>query len=289
MPDLPARFLFVVNTVAGRERIDLSDHLRERFQARGHKVDFFSMSGREVPARLRRSLEGFLPDALVAVGGDGTVNLVAREAIRSGITLGIIPTGSANGMARELGIPLGINAVDTVLTGRMTTCDAVKINEDLLCLHLSDLGLNARLVKYFQEGKLRGMPGYAFATLKALRNRRRLRAMIETRDGFRETDAMMVLIANASKYGTGAVINPAGSPSDGYFEVVIVKKLGVPEVLKMFVTGKRFNPKRIELHHARAVTVETARPVHFQVDGEYIGKLDRIQAQILPGALRVFV
>ena len=97
--------------------------------------------------------------------------------------------------------------------------------------------------------------------------------------------AFMVVIANASKYGTGALINPEGDLGDGFFEIVIVRRITFFSVLKMFLQFKRFNPKKVELFQAKSAVFSTAKKVHFQVDGEYLGRVKKVKAEILRSQL----
>ena len=97
----------------------------------------------------------------------------------------------------------------------------------------------------------------------------------------------MVVLANATKYGTGAIINPEGDLYDGLFEVVIVKKLGV--LFKMLITRRPVRADQIEVFHVTSVMIRTRHRVHFQVDGEYLGKVNRIDGEILPGQLKLIV
>jgi diacylglycerol kinase family enzyme len=104
-----------------------------------------------------------------------------------------------------------------------------------------------------------------------------------------EKDAFMVVIANASKYGTGALINPEGNLHDGFFEIVVVRRIAFGSILKMFLQFKRFNPKKVEVLQAESVTITSIKKEHFQVDGEYIGKLDKVKAQIIKGQLNLIL
>jgi diacylglycerol kinase family enzyme len=100
----------------------------------------------------------------------------------------------------------------------------------------------------------------------------------------------MVVLANASKYGTGAVINPKGDLYDGLFEVVIIRQLGIATLLKVwFFRPQSFDPKKIEVIQAKAVHIETHRKVDFQVDGEYKGKVHHVHAEIMPGVLNIIL
>ena len=104
-----------------------------------------------------------------------------------------------------------------------------------------------------------------------------------------KADAFMVVIANASKYGTGALINPEGNLHDGLFEIVIVRKLNFWSVLKTFLHFKRLNPKKVELLQAKSAVITTTKKIHFQVDGEYLGKVNYVKADILPARLNLLL
>lgn len=99
----------------------------------------------------------------------------------------------------------------------------------------------------------------------------------------------MVVLANASKYGTGAVINPKGNLYDGLFEVVIIKQFGISTLLSMWLRPRALDPKKIEVIQANSVHINTHRKVHFQVDGEYLGKVKSVHADILPGQLNILL
>jgi diacylglycerol kinase (ATP) len=120
-------------------------------------------------------------------------------------------------------------------------------------------------------------------------NKGRMKVTVESRNEELMRTAVMVAIANASKYGTGAIINPDGNLYDGWFEVVIVRKLGIREVLKMFMKFQRFDPKKIEVISAKSVVIETSHRMHFQIDGEYIGRVNSVKAKILPAKLNLLI
>lgn len=116
-----------------------------------------------------------------------------------------------------------------------------------------------------------------------------MQVSIETKNREIKREALMVVIANATKYGTGAVINPGGNLYDGLFEVIVVKKLALSELIKMLFKAKRFNPKKVEVFHTRHVTIETRHKVHFQVDGEYLGKIRKLTANIEAAQLNLLL
>ncbi len=284
------KLLFVINPVSGSTNNSWEDMIRQYFTGKTFTIEYLVLDKIPDTQQIKIKIKEFSPDRVIAVGGDGTVTMVAKIVADSHATLGIIPAGSANGMAKELNIPENINAaLDTVIHGATRCCDAILINEAEVCLHLSDIGLNAQLVKYFDEGKVRGKLGYGKVILKTLWRKQKMQVIITTHKEEIRRNAFMVVLANASKYGTGAVINPLGQLDDGAFEVVVVRRLALSELLKMLFRPQPFNPQKIEIFTATNVDMETMKSVHFQVDGEYKGKINRLKAVILPKYINIIL
>ena len=284
-------FLFAINPVSGgQDKTAWVDGIRDYFADSVHTVHQLTLNGQTDEETLRQQIAQHKPDCVVAVGGDGTIKLVASALLDTNILLGALPAGSANGMARELGIPPDVQgSLAVLLTGERRPMDVISVNDGDICLHLSDIGLNAQVVKHYEQNSLRGKFGYLRSVLNVLRRRRLLRISITVGDECVERAAFMVVLANARMYGTGAVINPDGSPFDGHFEVVIFRRLSFWEILKLFWRYQPFDPKKIEIHQATSVSIETHRRAYFQVDGEYRGRVKTIKAIIRPGALTMLV
>ena len=246
------RLLFVINPISGgKSRMNWEQVIRNYFKDLPHQIEMFILSGNSDDDSLRHWIKRFKPDRVVAVGGDGTVQMAAKELLGSGIPLAILPAGSANGMAKELNIPGNAqNALKLVHDGMVKPADVIRVNGTEICLHLSDIGLNAKLIKYFEQHNWRGKLGYARVLFKALHKKRPMKVKINLNGAEVEREAFMIVLANATKYGTGAVINPTGSLYDGIFEVVIIRKFSIREIFKMFIRFLPFNPKKTEIHSA---------------------------------------
>lgn len=285
------KILFVMNPGSGgKKKVNWESVIRDYFKNLPHAIEFYVLSGKDDTGSLDYWIDKLGITRIIAVGGDGTLTLLAKQLIGKDIIMGILPAGSANGMAKELDIPDDPKeALDIVVNGIIKHCDILKINEDDICLHLSDFGLNARLIKYFDESPLRGMWGYARMVVKALWRKRLVSAHIVADNLDLDLNAYMIVIANASKYGTGAVINPDGNVDDGFFEIVIVRKLSFFPLIKMFFNYKRLNPKKVEVFRTKTASIITRKKTHFQVDGEYKGKIDKVSAKILPEKLKLLV
>ena len=274
----------------GTAKTDWETGIHNFFENSPHTAELLHLDGKTDADTLRQKLTTLKPDRVVAVGGDGTLKLVAEQLLNTGIPLGVLPAGSANGMARELGIPTDIQGSLAVLVdGVLKPTDVIAINDGDSCLHLADIGLNAQLVKHYQQNNLRGKLGYLRGVINVLQKRRLLKVEITVGDECIRRAAFMIVLANARMYGTGAVINPDGNPFDGKFEVVIFRRLSFGEILKLFWRYRPFDPKQIEIHPATSVTIETQRRAYFQIDGEYRGRILKLTATIRPGALTMVV
>ncbi len=285
------RLLFAVNPISGGgAKQDWEGFIRNYFEGSEHTIEIFTQTGDGDRLALRQRMQEFEPDTIAAVGGDGSVKLVADVVKETAVRLAIIPAGSANGLAKELGISTDVQvALKIVVEGEEKGMDAIKINEEELCFHLSDIGLNALLVKYFEQAKVRGMWGYARSLVKMLLNKRKMRVTLEMDGETVKRKAYMVALANAEKYGTGAVINPGGDVHDGCFEVVVVRKIHVVEILKSVTAHRSFNPKRVEVFRTKSLKLTLQQKAPFQVDGEYMGKTASLHARILPGVVKVLL
>jgi diacylglycerol kinase (ATP) len=101
--------------------------------------------------------------------------------------------------------------------------------------------------------------------------------------------AAMVVIANATKYGTGAVINPIGQLDDDVFEVIVIKQISVLEVFKMVFSHQPYDTDKTEIFQTNSLIMHSIKKVHFQIDGEYLGKVRGVNAVLMPDALQIIV
>lgn len=283
MPDqLSHKFLFILNPVSGgKSKVSWESGIRDYFHESPHKFEIYNTNGDNDIESLRYWIQTWQPDKVIAVGGDGTLKLAAEVLLHSDIPLAVFPAGSANGMAREMGMPADLEECFKVLfEGETRRTDIIRINNKHICLHLSDIGMNAQLVKYFEENDVRGKLGYAREVFKVLWRKRLMYVKIQKGSITLLRNAFMVVLANASMYGTGAKINPIGNLHDGYFEVVILRKLSLMELFKMLFLNRPFNPEKTELLQADSLIMEVKNKAYFQVDGEYLGKTTKVEAQI---------
>ncbi|MEH6308040.1 diacylglycerol kinase family protein [Olivibacter sp. CPCC 100613] len=278
----------LLNKGSGNQQSDLEKLIRDFYRDSMHTLHIFTLSRRCSVEEIRQDIASFGPDRLLAAGGDGTVKLAAECLLETTIPLAIIPTGSANGMAKEINLKNNIKvALELAITGIPKPIHVLRVNGEL-SIHLADIGINARIVKKFQTLNERGMIGYAKAAWQALKRHKKMHVTINTPGKSRSRKAEMVVIANGTSYGTGVKINKTGSLFDGQFELVIVKWFSILELLKMCFSFKtRFNPFKTEIIATDHVQLTTRESTFLQVDGEYIGKVKQVEAELIQEAIRL--
>ena len=291
-------YLFIINPISGgrdkSEFTDLIGHVCKKCEA---SYTVYETTGKNDKAKIISYIKDQLPAVVVAAGGDGTCNLVAQSLLASDVkaALGIVPLGSANGLATELNIPeTPEEALEIVFFGKQKRLDALLINDEHLCLHLSDLGLNARVIEEFEKNSSdsRGMLGYFKQLIGELVNLEPKTFQVQTPSKKFALEAHMIAIANATKYGTGAVLNPIGRLGDGKFEICIVKPF--PAIAIVPITIKFFNgtineSEFFEVFSCKKVTIANPDKATLQVDGEIIGSPPEVTAKVLPNAFQVMV
>ncbi len=283
------KLLFIVNHRSGTGSLDWRLTIEQYYRESVHAAEVYELPEQCDINEIKQKIHASGAQRVIAVGGDGTLKLVASLLAGTGIPMGVIPAGSANGMAKELGIPTDAEAALQVATeGLVTRIDAIRVNGEL-CIHLSDIGFNAFIIKTFESMNRRGMWGYIKAAWHVLWRNRKMQVKIETDNHFVTREAAMIVLANASRYGTGAVINPEGKLNDGFFEIVVLKKIALGEIFKMMVSHRPYDPTKTEVFKTRSVTVQSKHKTHFQVDGEYLGKVHSLEAAIEPHALSIIV
>ena len=230
------------------------------------------------------------PERIIIIGGDGTIRMVAEAIAKEDVILGIIPAGSANGFALDLDLQLTLEKnLEVAFLHQFMEVDIITINGKI-SIHLSDLGLNAELIKNYEQGEIHGKWGYALNTITTLFDSGEpFTAKVKANNETFGYVAIMIVIANAKKYGTGVVINPNGVMNDGKFELVILKNFDLIIFGQIISGNMPSDPDDVEIISTDKATIELDAPVSFQIDGEYCGTETKLDIKILHKQLKVAV
>jgi len=274
--------LLVVNPISGDlDKSHLLDQVKTEIIDINANLIVFYTKGENDVKELSQTIGKINPCRIICAGGDGTIKLVA-EALRSRkIPLGIIPAGSANGLATNLDLPENINdQIKTALGDEVNTIDIIMIDDEV-CLHMSDFGLNAELIRNYQRSTVRGKIGYLLQSIPTLvESEYPFQFVIEANGKILKTEGILVAIANARSYGTGATVNPKGKIDDGKFEILIFKNFDVIEILKTLRNEVELDPEFMETIQTTEARISCTKPVAFQIDGEYLGERQNVNIKI---------
>ena len=231
---------------------------------------------------------------VVAWGGDGTVNEVAAALAFRDATLAIVPSGSGNGLARELRIPFEPErAFATALEGRTCRIDAGELDGRLF-FNVAGIGLDARMARGFADGGLarRGLTRYLRVGARELFSFQAEDHTVVTDGTTRYTRPLLIAIANGRQYGNGAVIAPAARLDDGKLDVVIVAarpRLAVLAQAPRLFTGQIARVAGVTSVSAVDIEVASAHALEYHVDGEPLVGGESLVARSRARALRVAV
>ena len=306
------RFQYIVNPSAGQSKYKrVIGDIRRALS--GQTIDYdiiIPRHGEELASLTRKAAGNY--DAVVAVGGDGTVNQVVNGIISTKLIFGIIPAGTGNGFARECGLPLRCEkACKVLIDGHTKWIDVGKVNASLwkrlerkgsrglrpldrYFVGTAGLGFDALIAGFAGKmlGHFRGMWVYFIAGAFAFYRYRRQLINIEIDSRTINAYPLLVAIANTRRYGGRALIAPDAVPDDGLFDVCIIQNMKGWRLLrhlpKLF-SGKHTKLPEVAIYKGSKIAINAPEPVPVHVDGELIGSYTEIQFTLLPKALRILV
>ncbi len=210
-------------------------------------------------------------DAVIAVGGDGTVNEVARVLVGTDTALGVLPCGSGNGFSRHLGVPMNIKkAIEFINSSEPTPIDYGKINGiPFFCT--CGMGFDATVSKSFAEGSHRGYIGYITNTIRQYFSYKPDIYEIESDTDTIKRHAFVLACGNASQYGNDYYITPHASVKDGLLSMTVLKPfsiLAIPRILVQVISGRLGNNKHVETFSSKSIKIRRSTPGAVHFDGE---------------------
>jgi YegS/Rv2252/BmrU family lipid kinase len=228
---------------------------------------------------------------VIAWGGDGTVNEIASALVGGPTVLGIVPSGSGNGLARELHLPSkSSNALAAALHGTPRPVDAGELGGRLF-FSVAGVGFDAHVAAAFdrEAGPRRGFSSYVRLTTRELWRYRCAQYRV---DGADAVSALLLTFANSAQFGNGARIAPDAQIDDGLLDLVIFEersRLTTVRHLPKLFTGGVARVRGVTIRRVREAVVESELPMTFHVDGEPVRGGTRLEARVHPGAVKVAV
>jgi YegS/Rv2252/BmrU family lipid kinase len=284
------KVLFIINRSSGKGYAPSLETIilhACRAHATSGVIEFTQAPAHATELAAEAAAAGF--QSVVAVGGDGTVNEVAKGLLHGPLPMGIVPKGSGNGLARHLGIPLKTElALKCMFSGKELAMDTILVN-GMLSLNVSGIGFDGLIANLFGTESRRGLQGYTRLVLNEFRRFPEFEVRIRTENNELKKNAFVVAIANSSQYGNNARIAPAASVCDGQLNISVLKKIPPYRLdfIYQFFSGMIEHSAYCDVIAAQAATIELPAPMYFHIDGEAAGKADRFDIELIPASLRV--
>ncbi len=285
------QILLIVNPISGSfDKANLIEAVETNLAGKNINLRVYETRGEDDEKAINELILKHQPLRLLVAGGDGTIQLVAKVLKDHDLVLGILPAGSANGFASNLDLPVNLEDQIEVATGpTIFSIDTLELNGEM-CLHISDLGINAELIKHYEHSNIRGKFGYFLQSFPALfKSNYPYKFTIEVNNNRFIKKGVLLAIANANKFGTGANINPKGKLNDGKFEVLIFKRISLLQILKTLFRNPKMNSNFVEAISTEEAIITCKKPVAFQIDGEFIGKRKKVKVKVAEKKLKIAV
>lgn len=284
----------LVNPVSGGVKsINIGPRIKAALTAK--KIDFDLLyTKKSIGAMtLCRSIDENIYDTVIAAGGDGTINEVVNGLAGKKIRLGIIPAGTVNVLAKELGIPLHVEkAIDTILKGKEKVIDTVMADQRVFVL-MAGVGFDAYSIFKVDSGIKRyvGALAYLLASLYALIRYPSRLLRISMDNGKKKEEGYFVLVSNTAYYGGKIPVAPDARMDDGYIDVLVFKSRKLH--LLFHYLGASFFRRQSTMtymkhYRVKNLTVASDHNVLVHTDAEIAGSLP-MRFQVLPKSLRVLI
>ena len=264
----------------------------DRFTAGGIDVtvEQFTSPAEVSPDIVKRSGQ---TDLVIVCGGDGTVASAARGLMETGVPMGVLPLGTANDLARTLGIPDDLEAAaDIVIAGKTRRIDVGEVNGHTF-FNVASLGLSADLARNLtRETKKRwGRLAYALTALRVLTAARPFRAEIVNRGGTRRVRTLQIAVGNGRHYGGGQVVHADAEIDDGHLDLYSLDPKAMWKMALMFESFRRGRHgawAEVETARCTEFDIRTRKPRSINADGDIVTQTPA-HFRVLPDAVEVCV
>lgn len=287
------KIVFIVNPRSGVDRQKaIEEGIAQKLDPEkfSYAVWHTERAGHGTELAARAAAEGAF--AVVAVGGDGSVNDVAKGLVGTGTVLAIVPKGSGNGMARTMEIPLLLpEALDVINRGNTQAIDVGYANDELF-LSNAGVGFDALISKQFATSEKRGLAVYSWLVTKNLWTFKEWEWSIKIDGKLLQQKAFMINVANGQQFGYNFKIAPNASYTDGWLDVSIIKPF--PKILGSTLVVRAMNgtidkSPYVDTYRAREIVVSHPALKLMQTDGDARKCTSEITFRIQPLALKVIV
>lgn len=287
------KIVFIINPISGTQNKELiKKSIAKKLDKLQYEAEmiYTEYAGHAIKIAAQKAAEGAF--AVVAIGGDGTINEIARSLVHTNTALGIIPCGSGNGLARHLEIPMDTNkAIDIINTGKIESIDYGKINDTpFFCT--CGVGFDAFISMKFAEDGKRGLLAYLEHTVKEGWKYKPEKYNLTMDDVKTTHTAFVIACGNASQYGNNAYITPQATLNDGLLDVTILEPFNMLEAPS--ISFQLFNKtidqnSRVKTYRCKKLHIQREKSGVAHYDGDPVMMDADIDVEIIQQGLKVII
>lgn len=291
--NMKIKIAFIINPISGtNKKNDLPSLIESILDPEKYKIEIGYTLHRGHATKLAQEYVDREFDQVIAVGGDGTVNEVARALIHSDTALGIIPTGSGNGLARHLAIPMNVRkAIEQISVSETILMDYGLVNNHpFFCT--CGTGFDAYVSTEFAKGKSRGVMSYLEKVVTGYFTYKSENYHLIGDNISLEGKAFVITFANASQWGNNAYIAPQASVQDGMIDISIMSNfpiIAIPSIALQLFTKRLDKDWFVSTVRAKEVTLLRSASGPFHFDGEPYKEGKEIKIKMVENGLKVLV
>lgn len=286
------KILFVINPISGgRDKSKVAELIHSNLDKSLFDIEIKYTEHIGHGAEITRAYHVDF-DVIIAVGGDGTINEIAKEIAGTDAVLGIIPQGSGNGLARHLNWDLDPKkAILQMNSADISAIDTAELNGHFF-VSIAGIGFDSLIAEKFTHSKNRGFIGYAtISTKEFFKYQEQDYDLLIDGQKFKRK-AAMISIANSNQFGYNTKISPLASLCDGLLDVCIMRKPKVgqiPQVLSKVWRAKAHESHLLEIIRGKKIQISPNANEYANVDGESIKVGKEIEIKMKPRNLKIWL
>jgi diacylglycerol kinase (ATP) len=284
---------FIINPISGgKSKSGIEKLIVKEFPQTDYELDLqYTKYGKHATEIAKKSVEEAF-QIVVAVGGDGTVNEVARALISTNVIFGIIPMGSGNGLSRFLNIPMNLKkALQIIKNRKIFTMDAIHANNEYF-VNMAGIGFDAYIAHLFANYGKRGFISYLRLIIKEFFTYQNDDYELLINGQLHQFNAFVISFANSSQFGNGAHIAPLAEINDGLIDICILKKFPVWKsfILAVLLYSKGLvKSKYYKVIKTPLVEIINAKMLKAHIDGDPVIFDSNLKIEIIPLSLKIIV
>jgi len=283
---------FIINPISGiAKKSEIPGMIEEHLDLNQFDYDITITEYRKHARVIAKqsSIEGY--DIVCAVGGDGSVHEVGTALIGTKTKLAILPTGSGNGLARHLNIPLNIKeAIECINANQSIQMDTVLVN-DKSFLGVGGYGFDAVIAQKFEKHTRRGLRGYIYLIIREFFKYNPINVSIDLDGKVKTLPVVLCTVANSSQFGNGFKVSPNSDVTDGELELCILKPFSIwsaPSIIYRFFRNSSDRSRFSEIIPFKKVKIKLSKKIaHY--DGEPFDVKEELNVSVVPKSLNILV